>query len=183
MIAHQVGLPSDLVARIGELPEAGSAPIFEFVTPALFHAARIALLVACDREGLEAELLMLVRDEAPRVRRVAVEATALALEQRPSEAIEGALASALFDPDEATVRTALGAVYAVALRTSAVRLAIGRRLVTLFDKGGRGIRATVVHAVKAGVMPSEQRRQAQDLLSRAQHDRSFQVRDAASDEP
>lgn len=183
VIAHQVGLPSNLVARIGELPEAGAAPIFEFVTPQLFHAARIALLVACGREGLEAELLMLVRDEEPQVRQLAVEATALAIEQRPSEAVEGALASALFDPDEATVRMALGAVHAVALRTSAVRLAIGQRLVTLFDKGGRTVRATVVYAVKAGVMPSEQRRQAESLLSRAEHDRSFQVRDAASGEP
>ncbi len=180
VIARQVGLPSDLVARIGELPEAGAAPIFEFVTPQLFHAARVALLVACGREGLEAELLMLVRDEEPQVRTLAVEATAMAIEQRPSEAVEGALASALFDPDESTVRQAIAALSTNPLKTSAVRLVVGQRLVTLFDKGGRTVRTSVVYAVNAGVMPSEQRDQAQGLLARARQDRSFQVREMAS---
>jgi hypothetical protein len=182
VIAHHVGLPSGFATRLVDLPETGAAAIFEFVTPRLMHAARIALLIACRREGLDSELLMLVHDELPRVRQIAVEATSLALNQRSSEALEGALASALFDPDEVTVRQTIAALRANPLRTSTVRLAIGYRLFILFDKGSRKVRAAVVGAVTAGVMPSEQQDQAERLLERAKKDRSFQVRDVASRE-
>ncbi len=116
------------------------------------------------------------------MRQVAIEAAALALRDRQSEVLEGAIASALFDPDEATVRMAIGAADVVALRTSAVRLAIGERLVTLFEKGSRRLRAAVVTAVKKGLMSSELDTQASRLLTSALEDRSFQVRSAASRE-
>jgi hypothetical protein len=181
-IAHYTGLPPDSVARLIDLPETGAAAIYEFVTPRLMRVARIALLIEFGRTDLDSELLMLVHDEQARVRQTAIEAVALALDRRSSETLEGALASALFDPDESTVRQAIAALSAKPLRTSTVRLAIGYRLVTLFDKGSRKVREAVVGAVKDGVMPSEQEDQARELLARAREDRSFQVRDAASNE-
>jgi hypothetical protein len=181
-IAHNAGLPADVSARIKDTPEGGAGPLFEFVTPRLLHAARIALIVMTHGENFDAEILTLVRDEEPRVRQIAIEAAALALRDRRSEVLEGAIASALFDPDEATIRMAIGAADVVALRTSAVRLAIGERLVTLFDKGSRRLRAAVVNAVRRGLMPAELDTQANRLLDRALEDRSFQVRTAASEE-
>ncbi len=181
-VAHHAGLPADVSARIKDTSEGGAGPLFEFVTPRLLHVARIALIVATQNENFDAEILTLVRDEEPRVRQVAIEAAALALRDRQSEVLEGAIASALFDPDEATVRMAIGAADVVALRTSAVRLAIGERLVTLFEKGSRRLRAAVVTAVKKGLMSSELDTQASGLLTSALEDRSFQVRSAASRE-
>ncbi len=182
VIAHDAGLPADVSARIKDTSEGGAGPLFEFVTPRLLHAARIALTVATQGENFDAEILTLVRDEEPRVRQIAIEAAALALRDRRSEVLEGAIASALFDPDETTVRMAIGAADIVALRTSAVRLAIGERLVTLFDKGSRRLRAAVVSAVRRGLMPPDLDAQAKSLLDRALEDRSFQVRTAASNE-
>ncbi len=179
-VAHNKGLPSDAVDRLRDIPESGAAAIFEFVTPRLVHAARIALLIVVGQEGWEAELLMLVRDEQPRVRQLAVETVALALQRTPSAALEGALAGALFDPDEGTVTEAVRSLTANPLRASAVRLAIGSRLVTLFDRGGRGVRTAVIRAIQAGVMPDEQQTQAERLLARAREDRSFEVRDLVS---
>ena len=181
-IVHNAGLPADVSAKIKDISEGGAGPLFEFVTPRLLHAARIALIVATQSENFDAEILTLVRDEEPRVRQVAIEAAALALHDRQSEVLEGAIASALFDPDEATVRMAIGAADVAALRTSAVRLAIGERLVTLFDKGSRRLRAAVVTAVRRGLMPPDLDTQAKRLLGRAVEDRSFQVRAAASKE-
>lgn len=181
-IAHNAGLPADVLARIKDTSEGGAGPLFEFVTPRLLHAARIALTVATQSTNLDAEILTLVRDEEPRVRQVAIEAATLALRDRQSEVLEGAIASALFDPDEATVRMAMGAADVAALRTSAVRIAIGERLVTLFDEGSRRLRAAVVTAVRRGLMPPDLDTQANRLLDRALEDRSFQVRTAASRE-
>lgn len=65
------------------------------------------------------------------------------------------------------------------LTTSAVRLAVGDRLVTLFDKGARSVRAAVVDAVRAGAMPKEREAQKEALLTTALQDRSYQVRLAA----
>jgi hypothetical protein len=181
-IAQKAGLPADVSARIKDTTEGGTGPIFEFVTPRLLHAARIGLIVATQNENFDAEILTLVRDDEPRVRQVAIEAAALALRNRQSEVLEGAIASALFDPDEATVRMAIGAADVAALRTSAVRLAIGERLMTLFEKGNRRLRAAVVTAVRRGLMPPDLDTQACRLLDRAREDRSFQVRTAASKE-
>ncbi len=181
-IAHNAGLPADVLARIKDTSEGGAGPLFEFVTPRLLHAARIALTVATQSTNLDAEILTLVRDEEPRVRQVAIEAATLALRDRQSEVLEGAIASALFNPDEATVRMAMGAADVAALRTSAVRIAIGERLVTLFDEGSRRLRAAVVTAVRRGLMPPDLDTQANRLLDRALEDRSFQVRTAASRE-
>ena len=92
-IAFHIGLPLDITSKLDSIEEVGAAALLDFVTPRLLHAAKVALLVISGRDDLDSELLTLAHDEQPRVRRVAFEASGLALQSRTSEALEGALLS------------------------------------------------------------------------------------------
>jgi hypothetical protein len=178
VIAHHREIDVEALESLARAPLAGSDALLVPTPSALMEVARLTLLAAAGRQ-LAMEGLVLIRDEDAQVRDLAVEACSLMVRNQDSEILETALASALFDPDSSIVARALRHFTAVPPRSRIVRPAVARRVLLLFERGGRDIRAAAVTAIAAGILGEDHRRQAKDVLAKARDDRSFVVRDAA----
>jgi hypothetical protein len=182
VIAHHREIDADALQQLASTQLAGREALLTSTPPVLMEVARLTLLAAAGHQ-LPMEGLVLIRDENPQVRDLAVEACSLMLRHEDSVVLETALASALFDPDRSIVARALRHFTAVPPRSAVVGPAVARRVALLFDLGGRDLRAAAVAAVAAGIFGEERDGDARKLLAQAAQDRSFIVRDAAASPP
>jgi hypothetical protein len=176
-VAHNAGLPEPWASRLRELPEHGAQAMMGDFSPAVMAAVRLGLRAAVG-DDITDEALRMVRSEEQRIRELAVEACGLAERHgRHAELVEFALSSALFDPAEPIVLKALEVLSESSPRSDAVSRAVVSRLLTLFDKGGRAVRAQVVRVARRWRAPG-----TEVILDRAVRDRSYTVRAALTRE-
>lgn len=172
-VAHHASLPEPLASRLRLLPEQGTEAMMGDFPPELMAAARLGLRAAIG-DDITDDALRMVRSEEPRIRELAVEACGLAQRRgRQSELLEFALSSALFDPAEHIVRRALDVLTESWPASSAVAGAVSSRLISLFEKSGRAVRAQVVEVTRRWTVSG-----AEAILERAARDRSYLVRAA-----
>jgi hypothetical protein len=177
IIAHYRSLDPGSVEELERASLIGGQALLTPTSPALIEVARLTLLAAAGQQ-LTSEAMALIRDENAQVRDLAVEASSLMLRNQPSEILESAVASALFDPDRQIVGRALRHFGERSPQSKNIRPAVARRIVVLFETGGRDIRAAAISAVNAGVLGPDGKDESRRLLDAAQADRSFLVRDA-----
>lgn len=176
IIAHYREIDPRFVEEVERVRLPGSRALLRPISQSLIEVARLTLLAAAGRQ-LIAEALALIRDEERQVRDLAVEASSLMIRNQYSEILEAGIATALFDPERSIVARALRHFSERLPESGNIRPTVGRRVVVLFETGGRDIRAAAVDAVRSGVLGDYAADQARHVLELARKDRSFIVRD------
>lgn len=176
VIAHYREIGPRFVEEVERVRLSGSRALLKPMSQSLMEVARLTLLAAAGRQ-LTAEAMALIRDEEPQVRDLAVEASSLMIRNQYSEILEAGIATALFDPDRPIVARALRHFRERLPQSGNIRPTVSRRVVVLFETGGRNLRAAAVDAVKSGVLGDDATDQARHVLELARKDRSFIVRD------
>jgi len=154
-----------------------------FVIPMSFdllHAARLAVHARRLDSKDQIAVLTFSRHPDPRVRQIVIAAAGMFLDERESPSVEAALLAGLYDPDEGVVTTSLSALERAQI-TSAARNGITQRLGRLFDEYGRDVRAATVRAARSRLRIADDDPSLAQLVSRGVTDRSWQVREAATE--
>jgi hypothetical protein len=175
--AHGLSAPDR--RRLRAAPDhAGQGPFDEGLTRAVLRMRLLQVLADRPNKGERAELVAAVRSPEDRVRDIAVNACAEALERSEDEGLAWALVSGLFDPSGTVAAGALAGLGALGASFPAAADVAWARLPELFASGGREVRAQVVAAVsEARPRNRHQRERRRAILARARQDRSWLVRD------
>lgn len=175
-------MSGDDMIRLSEgAPEGGAEPIWEDYPRELIQAAKTTLAIAArESQSRLASLIAFARNQSVRVRLEAMDGCGLAADT-DSGLVEATLLGGLYDPSSEVIRRAVSAIRQRDGVSSVADLALANRLRTLFASEGRSVRAAVVHLVRdispaSGAVASA----ASEILDQAGQDRSFQVRDVAT---
>jgi hypothetical protein len=157
------------------------APHPEAASRAVLRALLLLICAEGTRPAERAELAALIRSPEERARSIAAHACAEALFHTQDEGLAWALVSGLFDPSPAVCEAALAGLPALDREFPAAAEVAWQRLPALFGASTRGVRIEIVHALNATApKKSSQRRRRTELLTRAEVDRSWRVRDAST---
>jgi hypothetical protein len=174
-----VGLAAPEVPVIEELAQPHPMSFFMPMSFDLLRAARIAVHAKKLDADDQVSVVTLSRHPDARVRQIVVAAAGLFLAEEESASVESALLAGLYDPDEGVVSGSLSAVGRARL-TDAARGAVTQRLGRLFEAYGRDVRAATVRAARARLNVGDDPQLAA-IVERGAVDRSWQVRDAATE--
>jgi len=126
------------------------------------------------------ELVAAARSSEERVRAVAVNACAEALDQKPDEDMAWAVVSGLFDPSQDVAEGALSGLPALTANFKAPAEVAWQRLPEMFAVSARSVRSQILYSLQyAKPKTKRQRERRRALLIRGRQDRSWQVRTAA----
>jgi hypothetical protein len=163
-------------------PESDSlSPHPEGASPTLLRASLLFICAERSTASERTELVAMARSPEERVRVIAVNACAEALMQTHDDGLAWAVVSGLFDPSPSVCEAALTGLPALHLGYPAAAEVAWQRLPALFAASTRDVRTVIIRALGAtSTRGSRHRRQRAELLRWAQLDRSWRVRDAAS---
>lgn len=169
---------------LDQIPEAGSEAFWGSYPPALIRAAKMELAMAGGMvEKYLPALLVLSRDNDPRVRMDASEAASLGRATEEHPLLESILLGGLFDPNDKVVRRAIFGFIERPPLLNATRAAFAERLRELFSRGDREVRAAIARLVTEANLPRGLAELGEELRRRAASDRSYEVRMALAEDP
>lgn len=153
----------------------------ESVHDELLAAALLVVRAGVLTEDDEVSVLTLSRHSDARVRQMTCRAAGRFLSSRTSMTIESALLASLYDPEEAVLVAASDAT-AEARLTHITTPVINARLVELYGRSGRRVRAAAVRSARTR-LSREDSQALREMLVVARRDPSWAVRDAAGPTP
>jgi hypothetical protein len=160
----------------------GRGPGDQGLTEGVSRAFRLQVLASVASDVERSELILAARAHDDRVRDVAINACAEALRAYRDEGLAWAVVSGLFDPSDTVASGALAGVEELGKSFEAAADVAWQRLPELFRSSSRRVRAQIVGALEEIHPESEHhRRRRAALIARGRQDRSWLVRDAASE--
>jgi hypothetical protein len=178
-VSHGALERSNLDQPIESIPEAGAEPFWGEYSQALMRAAKVELAMAVgDVSAYLPQALVLSRDPETRVRLNAIDASVLGRRTSDEDMLESILLSALFDPSPEVIRHALDGFREKSPERIAAQTAVGQRLKELFGAAQRDVRAAIARLAASADLPEPLAEAGAVLLTRAEEDRSYEVRRA-----
>lgn len=155
----------------------GQGPFDEGLTEAVLRMRLLQVLADRTTKAERAELVSAVRSPEERVRDLAVNSCAEALQTTDDEGLAWAVVSGLFDPSDVVASGALAGLKPLTESFPSAADVAWRRLPELFSSSNREVRGHIVDAVVA-VSPRtrNQKDRKRAILARARQDRSWAVR-------
>lgn len=154
------------------------------MTEDLLKVSRLRVLASSTSHDEQLALVAATRDSDARVREVAISACVETLEDGADQALVWAIVSGLFDPSEGVMSAALDGLPAVTRESRAAAVVSWDRLPRLLELAGRDVRVAAIHAAHAAAQSDTgYDERLRRLVARAQHDKSWRVRDAAASPP
>lgn len=183
-LGHAGLLTADDARAVSKAPDFGSPSSFlgPDISAEVIRAAKLLVRSATTRIGRaeEAQILLLVRDEDPRARQLAVNAACVAIAKKPSERLEASVLAALYDPDQETVERAIVGIQNAKFTSPIALRAALQRFSGLMEQSNRGVRSQLAHAAKLLAQGSgAEVRSAKQIVQVALQDRSWVVRHEA----
>jgi len=170
--------PADRKRLRGAPDHVGQGPFDEGFTRAVLRMRLLQVLADRPNKGERAELVAAVRSPEERVRDIAVNACAEALERSEDEGLAWGVVSGLFDPNDSVAAGALAGIRALSRSFPAAADVAWSRLPELFGSSGRRVRVQIVAAVsEAKPRNRHQRDRRRAIFAHAAQDRSWEVRD------
>jgi hypothetical protein len=179
-VGSRHSLPLRLIGEIVRIKEGRVASYYLGEVPnELLRVLRLGILATRSKLGEHsAELVLASRNRDDRVRQVAMEVAASALQHGRSSDVEYVITSGLFDPQERVVTAALGALRQRSQWRTQTLGTIAARLAEMYEAYGRSVRAGVVMAASTSAVLGKMS-QGRALIEAGLGDRSWLVRDAA----
>ncbi len=168
--------------RLRKSPEPrAQGPMEEGLTRGVLRVLLLQILVGKLTAAERQELVVAARSSEERIRDIAVNACAEALGDTKDEALAWAVVSGLFDPSDSVSDGALAGLPALTDYFPAAAEVAWQRLPALFDSSPRRVRAQIIQSLEY-VTPATrvQMERRRGLMARGRRDRSWLVRDAAT---
>lgn len=157
-------------------------PLEEGLTQGVLRVLLLQILAENLTAAERSELVAAVRSPEERIRDIAVNACAEALESCHDDALAWAVVSGLFDPSDSVADGALAGLPALTLYFRPAAEVAWERLPALFDSSARRVREQIIRSLEhAPPRTSAQRNRRKALLARGRSDRSWLVRAAAEE--
>ena len=183
LLRRKKGLRQTDVRRLRSAPPiVGQGPFREGFTSGVLRVLLLQILADRTTEAERAELVAAVRSTEVRVRDIAVNTCAEALQTRQDEGLAWAVVSGLFDPADSVSDGALAGLQPLTEHFKTAAEVAWQRLPDLFNSSARDVRSQIIHALEhVSPKTNRQKERQRALLARAHQDRSWQVRNAAAE--
>lgn len=156
----------------------GQSPMGEGFTQRVLRAFRLQVLADRLTASERTELVGAVRSREVRVRSIAVNACAEALQTTLDESLAWAVVSGMFDPSDNVASGALLGLDALTEHFENAAEVAWQRLPEMFEASQRNVRGRIVDAAALASPKTKAQKQTQKtILARARQDRSWMIRD------
>lgn len=165
--------------RLREAPaHPGQSPVGEGFTQGVIRAFRLQVVADRLTASERTELVGAVRSREVRIRSIAVNACAEALETTVDESLAWAVVSGMFDPSDNVASGALLGLDALTEHFENAAEVAWQRLPEMCEASQRDVRGRILDAVALALPKTKVQKRTQNaILARARQDRSWMIRD------